>query len=98
VAFIFKACNPGPLLKQRKYSYKNKIIDYETYDTQLKMDRISVLSCNESLGCNGVMNTSDTLQATRIGWAYYQIGKTGVPVVSRKYRWDDASKCELVSF
>jgi hypothetical protein len=34
----------------------------------IKMEKIKVTSCNESMGCNYVMTTSVTLQATRIGW------------------------------
>jgi type VI protein secretion system component Hcp len=64
----------------------------------IKMENISVLSCEESLGCNGVMNTSVTLQAIRIGWTYYQTGKTGAPVVSKKYGWDAGNNREWTNF
>jgi len=64
----------------------------------IKMESISVLSCEESVGCNGVMNTAVTLQATRIGWTYYQTSKTGTQVVSKKYGWDDGSNKEWVNF
>ena len=64
----------------------------------IKMENISVLSCDESLGCDGVMNTSVTLQATRIGWTYYQNGKTGAPVVSKKYGWDAGNNKEWTNF
>jgi type VI protein secretion system component Hcp len=64
----------------------------------IKMERISVLSCNENVGCNGVMNTSVSLQATRIGWTYYQTGKTGTQVVSKKYGWDAESNREWTGF
>ena len=37
----------------------------------IKMENISVLSCYESMGCNNAMNTTVSLQATRIGWTYY---------------------------
>lgn len=69
---------------------------YTTYT--IKMENISVLSCEESLGCNGVMNTAVTLQATRIGWTYYQIGKTGAQVVSKKYGWDSGNNKEWTNF
>jgi hypothetical protein len=64
----------------------------------IKMENITVLSCEESLGCNGVMDTSVTLQATRIGWTYYQTGKTGTPVVSKKYGWDAGNNREWTNF
>lgn len=64
----------------------------------VKLERISVLSCTDAMGCNGVINTSVTLQATRIGWTYYQTGKTGVPVISKKYGWDAESNKEWVNF
>ena len=64
----------------------------------IKMESISVLSCEESVGCNGVMETSVTLQATRIGWTYYQAGKTGTPVVSKKYGWDAGNNKEWTNF
>jgi len=64
----------------------------------IKMENISVLSCEESVGCDGVMNTAVTLQATRIGWTYYQAGKTGAPVVSKKYGWDAGNNKEWTNF
>jgi type VI protein secretion system component Hcp len=64
----------------------------------VKMERISVISCNEAMGCNGVTNTTVTLQATRIGWTYYQTGKTGAAVVSKKYGWDAESNKEWTNF
>lgn len=54
----------------------------------IKMERIKVLSCSESMGCNGVMTTSVILQPTRIGWTYYSTGKTGTQTVSNKYGYD----------
>ena len=54
----------------------------------IKMEKIRVLSCAEAMGCNGVMTTTVSLQAARIGWTYYQTGKTGAPVVSNKYGFD----------
>lgn len=64
----------------------------------IKMERISVSNCDESLGCNGVMNTAVTLQATRIGWTYYQTGKTGTQIVSKKYGWDAEANREWTNF
>lgn len=54
----------------------------------IKMEKIRVLSCAEVMGCNGTMTTTVSLQATRIGWTYYQTGKTGSPTVSNKYGFD----------
>jgi len=54
----------------------------------IKMEKIRVLSCAEAMGCNGVMTTTVSLQATRIGWTYYQTGKTGAPSVSNKFGYD----------
>ncbi|MGZ5220134.1 MAG: hypothetical protein ACXWC7_08650 [Chitinophagaceae bacterium] len=46
------------------------------------MEKIKVTSCNESMGCNTVMTTSVTLQATRIGCTYYQTNATGTQTIS----------------
>jgi type VI protein secretion system component Hcp len=54
----------------------------------IKMEKIKVTSCNESMGCNNIMTTSITLQATRIGWTYYQTSTTGAQTVSNKYGYD----------
>jgi len=54
----------------------------------IKMEKIRVLSCAEAMGCTGVMTTTVSLQATRIGWTYYQTGKTGSLTVSNKYGYD----------
>jgi type VI protein secretion system component Hcp len=54
----------------------------------IKMEKIKVTSCNESMGCNNVMTASVTLQATRIGWTYYQTSATGAQTVSNKYGYD----------
>lgn len=64
----------------------------------IKMENISVVSCEESVGCNSAMNTSVALQATRIGWTYYQTGKTGTQVVSKKYGWDASNNKEWFNF
>jgi hypothetical protein len=62
------------------------------------MEHISVLACEESCGCDGVMNTSVILQATRIGWTYYQISKSGSQVVTKKYGWDEGNNKEGTNF
>lgn len=64
----------------------------------VKMEKIRVLSCSESMGCNGVMTTAVTLQATRIGWTYYQTGKTGIAVVSNKYGFDSETGGQWSNF
>jgi hypothetical protein len=62
------------------------------------MENITVLSCSEALGCDNVMNTTVTLQATRVGWTYYQQGKTGGQVVSKKFGWDSGTQSEWSNF
>jgi len=64
----------------------------------IKMEKISVLSCTESMGCNAVMNTSVTLKATRIGWTYFSTNRTGVIAVANKYGWDAENRVEWNSF
>lgn len=54
----------------------------------IKMEKIRVISCNESMGCNNTMTTSITLQATRIGWTYYQTNAAGAQTISNKYGYD----------
>ncbi|MBI1343683.1 MAG: hypothetical protein GC171_12175 [Terrimonas sp.] len=57
----------------------------------IKMERISVVSCSESMGCNNAMTTAVTLQATRIGWTYYTTDRAGNTTVSQKYGFDAAT-------
>jgi len=64
----------------------------------IKMENISVLTCYEAVGCNNAMNTTVTLQSTRIGWTYYDQNKTGAQAVSRKFGWDAANNKEWGSF
>ena len=54
----------------------------------IKMEKIKVLSCNESMGCNSAMTTSVSMQPVRIGWTYYQTGRNGAQTVSNKYGFD----------
>lgn len=54
----------------------------------IKMEKIKVLGCSEAMGCNGVMTTTVNLQATRIGWIYYQTDRAGKQVISNKYGFD----------
>jgi len=64
----------------------------------IKMEQVSVLSCTESMGCNGIMNTVVSLQATRIGWTYYTQNRSGAVAVSRKFGWDTAANAEWNNF
>jgi hypothetical protein len=64
----------------------------------IKMERIKVLSCTESMGCNNILTTSVTLQATRIGWTYYQTSPTGTQTVSSKYGYDADSGGSWTNF
>lgn len=64
----------------------------------IKMENINVNNCTESMGCNGVMNTTAAITATRIGWTYYQQDRTGRSTVSRKYGFDNASGKEWTNF
>jgi type VI protein secretion system component Hcp len=64
----------------------------------IKMEKIRVLSCAEAMGCNGTMTTTVSLQATRIGWTYYQTGKTGAPTVSNKYGYDSETGGSWTNF
>jgi type VI protein secretion system component Hcp len=64
----------------------------------IKMEQITVLSCTEVMGCNNTMSTTVSLQATRIGWTYYAVNKTGVLAPSRKYGWDTSTGSEWTTF
>ncbi len=64
----------------------------------IKMEQIRVTGCTEAMGCNSIMSTSVTLEATRIGWTYYSTGKTGVNTVSKKYGWDADAGTEWTNF
>lgn len=64
----------------------------------IKMERIRVVTCSEAMGCNGVMSTSVTLQASRIGWTYYQTNKTGALVVTNKYGYDAEAGTQWTNF
>ena len=64
----------------------------------IKMEKIKVLACTETMGCNNAMTTSVILQATRIGWIYYQTDKTGTLAVSNKYGYDVETGAEWTNF
>ena len=62
------------------------------------MEKISVKACSEAMGCNNVMSTSVTLNATRIGWTYYQSSRGGIQTVSNKYGWDAEANTAWTNF
>jgi len=64
----------------------------------IKMEKIAVLTCYEAMGCDNAMNTTVSLQVTRIGWTYYDQSKTGAQTVSRKFGWDAENNKEWASF
>jgi type VI protein secretion system component Hcp len=64
----------------------------------IKMENVAVLACNETLGCDNAMITTVSLLATRIGWTYYQVGKTGTQTISKKFGWDADSQSEWTNF
>lgn len=64
----------------------------------IKMEKIGVAACLETMGCNNQMTTSVTLNATRIGWTYYQTDKTGAITVSNKYGYDSEKGGEWTNF
>jgi type VI protein secretion system component Hcp len=64
----------------------------------IKMENIAVLTCYEAMGCNNAMNTSVTIQVTRIGWTYYNAVASGPQTVSRKFGWDAENNIEWNTF
>jgi type VI protein secretion system component Hcp len=74
-------------------SYGNPAISYT-----IKMENMVVSSCSESMGCNNMMNTAVVLQATRVGWTYYNQNATGGQTVSRKFGWDSETGREWSNF
>jgi type VI protein secretion system component Hcp len=64
----------------------------------IKMEQVKVLSCAEGIGCNNAMNTAVILQATRIGWTYYNQTRTGTTAVSKKFGWNADTQSEWTSF
>lgn len=64
----------------------------------IKMENMAVTFCNEAMGCNNIVNTTVNLRATRIGWTYYQIDRTGVQSVSKKFGWDADTQAEWTNF
>ncbi len=64
----------------------------------IMMQQVTVLSCTETMGCNNSMTTAVSLQATRIGWTYYQSNSSGKQAVSRKYGYDGDTGREWTNF
>jgi type VI protein secretion system component Hcp len=65
----------------------------------VRMEQVTVLACTETMGCNGAMNTSVSLQALRIGWTYYNTNPKGSgATVSRKFGWDAGAQAEWTNF
>lgn len=99
-ADLKKAMASGELLKSGQVNVMTPGIDGGAPKPAyiIKMELIKVLACAETTGTNGATITSVSLQATRIGWTYYQTSRTGTLSVSRKYGWDDAAKGEWLNF
>ena len=64
----------------------------------ITMEKISVVACAESMGCNSVMTTSVMLRSARIGWTYYQASRSGTMTVSNKYGWDAETNAAWSAF
>lgn len=64
----------------------------------ISMEKIRVQSCTENMGCAGNMTTNVILQPVRIGWTYYQTGRTGIQTVSNKYGFDAETGDSWVNF
>lgn len=65
----------------------------------IKMEKIKVMGCNESMGCNSTLTTSVIFQATRIGWTYYQANpKGGAGTVTNKYGYDNDTNGPWANF
>jgi type VI protein secretion system component Hcp len=70
-------------------SFGSPVVSYT-----VKMENIVVSSCSEAMGCNNIINTTVVLQATRIGWTYFNQNNT----VSRKFGWDSEAGREWTNF
>jgi type VI protein secretion system component Hcp len=64
----------------------------------IKIEKIAVTECYEAMGCNNTLNTTVRLQATRIGWTYYNQSGSGAQTVSRKFGWDSETGREWTNF
>jgi type VI protein secretion system component Hcp len=87
-ADLKRAMNSGEFLTSGLVTVLQTGIARPVTTYTIKMEKIKVISCNESMGCNNLMTTTVILQATRIGWTYYQTNAMGVQTVSNKYGFD----------
>ena len=87
-ADLIKAMVSGELLSTGQISVMQSGAYNPTLRYSIKMERIKVLECYDTMGCNGVMTTTVTLQPVRIGWTYYSTDKSGLKTVSNKYGYD----------
>lgn len=76
----------------------NPTTSYPVISYTIKMENVAVTFCNEAMGCNNILSTTVNLQATRIGWTYYQPDKTGAMSVSKKFGWDADTQSEWTNF
>jgi len=97
-ADLKRAMGSGSLLPAGTLTVTQPGAGAPTISYTIKMENIKVSSCSESMGCNGVMNTTTVLIATRIGWTYYQQDATGRSAVSRKYGFDNETGREWTNF
>lgn len=56
---------------------------------KINLEKITVNTCVDAIGCNNTMGTTVTITASRIGWTYYQQDKTGTTTISNKYGFDN---------
>lgn len=87
-ADLKRAMNSGEFLTSGLVTITQSSLAKPLVVYTIKMEKIRVTFCNESMGCNNAMATSVTLQATRIGWTYYQTNTNGTQTVSNKYGYD----------
>lgn len=87
-ADLKRAMNNGEFLSSGLVTVTQPAVNKPLVVYTIKMEKIRVTFCGESMGCNSAMTTSVTLQATRIGWTYYQTNANGSQTVSNKYGFD----------
>jgi type VI protein secretion system component Hcp len=80
------------VLKSRGFDMKQVLL------YSIKMEQIMVVNCDEIIGNDGAMITSVTLEATRIGWTYYNTNKFGVQSITNKYGYDAETGGEWKNF
>lgn len=97
-AELKKAVANGELFQSAQVSAIQAGNFYSMLLYTIKMEKIKVVSCTESLGCNGVMTTTVSLQPTRIGWTYYQTSKMGIQTVTNKFGINTETGSEWINF